>query len=72
MTDDVSPCYRSRPLVSTVTDLRGEEAQLALDVLVDVVLLAGEAPRSSPELGLHRFPESHLLGASQQTAGEQR
>lgn len=49
----------------TTTDLRGKKAQFALNVLVDVVLLAGEAPCSPTKLRLHGFPQSHLLGASQ-------
>lgn len=57
-------CLSERAREKT-TDLRGEKAQFALNVLVDVVLLAGEAPRSSAKLRLHRFPQSHLLGAAQ-------
>lgn len=46
-------------------DLRGEEAQLTLDVLIDVVLLAGKAPHPAAKLWLDGLVHAHLLGSSQ-------
>lgn len=46
-------------------DLRGEEAQLALDVLVDVVLLTGKASHPAAELRLDSLVHAHLLGPTQ-------
>ena len=50
--------------------LGGEEAELALDVLVDVVLLAGEPPTPPAVLGLYRLVHSHHLSPLQETGAE--
>lgn len=50
-------------------NLRGEEAELALDVLVDVVLVAGKAPHPTAKLRLDGLVHPHLLGSAQQTEG---
>lgn len=45
--------------------LGGEEAQLALHVLVDEVLLAGEATGPPAKLRLHCFTQTQLVGPSE-------
>lgn len=45
--------------------LGGEEAQLTLHILVDEVLLAGEAAGAPAKLGLHCFAQSQLVGPSE-------
>lgn len=47
------------------SDLRGKEAQLALNVLVDVVLLTGKASHPAAKLWLDSLVHAHLLGPSQ-------
>lgn len=49
--------------------LRGKEAQLALHVLVDEVLFAGEAAGAPAKLGLHCLPQTQLVGPSEQAVG---
>lgn len=51
--------------VVSTSNLWGEEAELALYVLVDVVLLAGEAPHPAAKLGLDGLVHAHLLGPPQ-------
>lgn len=53
-------------------DLWGEEAELALNVLVDVVLLAGEATHAAAKLRLDGLVHAHLLGSSQQAEGDEK
>lgn len=48
-----------------LADLRSKEAQLALDVLVDVVLLTGKAAHPTAKLWLDGLVHAHLLGPSQ-------
>lgn len=52
------------PTVLT-SNLRGKKAELALNVLVDVVLLAGKAPHPAPKLRLDGLVHAHLLGSPQ-------
>jgi hypothetical protein len=55
---------RSRP------HLGGEEAQLALHVLIDEVLFAREAAGAPAKLGLHGLAQTQLVGPSQEAAGD--
>lgn len=49
--------------------LRGEEAELALYILIDVVFLAGKAPHAAAKLRFDSLVHAHLLGSAQQTEG---
>lgn len=54
----------TRPTVLT-SNLRGEKAELALYVLVDVVLLTGKAPHPATKLWFDGLVYAHLLGSPQ-------
>lgn len=45
--------------------LGSEEAQLALHILIDKVLLAGEAAGAPAKLGLHCLAQTQLVGPSE-------
>lgn len=54
------------------SNLWGKEAQLALYVLVDVVLLTGEAAHPAAKLWFDSLVHAHLLCSAQQAEGGER